>query len=91
VVGWYSTGDELNYVSSLMHEVYRGQGIEPVMVTVVRDSVSAVCVCVCECVCREHKCSLLCFCFCSCCFYFFVVLVIGLQRVASPSTVYECV
>lgn len=34
VVGWYSTGDELNYVSSLMHEVYKSQIEEPVLVTV---------------------------------------------------------
>lgn len=34
VVGWYSTGDQLNYVSSLMHEVYKSQLDEPVLVTV---------------------------------------------------------
>jgi len=34
VVGWYSTGDDLNYISSLFHNVYKSQAEEPVLVTV---------------------------------------------------------
>jgi len=34
VVGWYSTGDVISYISSLMHEVYKQQVAEPVLLTV---------------------------------------------------------
>jgi len=34
VVGWYSTGDTISYVSSLMHEVYQSQIKEPLLLTV---------------------------------------------------------
>lgn len=34
VVGWYSTGDDLNYISSLFHDVYKSEVEEPVLVTV---------------------------------------------------------
>jgi len=34
VVGWYSTGEEINYISSLIHNVYKGQVDQPVHLTV---------------------------------------------------------
>lgn len=34
VVGWYSTGDSISYVSSLLHDVYKSQCREPLLLTV---------------------------------------------------------
>lgn len=34
VVGWYSTGDEITYTSSLMHDAYKARVDEPLLLTV---------------------------------------------------------
>lgn len=33
-VGWYTTGDNISYISSLIHEVYRGECAEPLLLMV---------------------------------------------------------